>query len=316
MNESIFERTHFGSDDAADISVGQAEKVCADGTDADESVADRDFLELLSHVKNLMPDPDEETDESDMDSDDYHNKAVDYARWNKCREAAEICQQGLRKFPFNVDLMADMIKYSSKAGDMQTANDYYTALKTKVPFRCWNWRAFTFSFDYLLKADPVANEDECRTIISQYKKFLPYEEKACVAESELESALGRPDVSMDVLKEAVRTHTNASQCALRLADMQMDRGLFEDVLTTTNYGIAASAEVQPSINVPYLYYIRTLAKDHLLHKKVYEGKPVTAEEVNALSEEYKLLASEFLELKRHAHTIGMRAKMLKFIKAE
>lgn len=316
MNESIFERTHFGSDDAADISVGQAEKVCADGTDADESVADRDFLELLSHVKNLMPDPDEETDESDMDSDDYHNKAVDYARRNKCREAAEICQQGLRKFPFNVDLMADMIKYSSKAGDMQTANDYYTALKTKVPFRCWNWRAFTFSFDYLLKADPVANEDECRTIISQYKKFLPYEEKACVAESELESALGRPDVSMDVLKEAIRTHTNASQCALRLADMQMDCGLFEDVLATTNYGIAASAEVQPSINVPYLYYIRTLAKDHLLHKKVYEGKPVTVDEVNALSEEYKLLTSEFLELKRHAHTIRMRAKMLKFIKAE
>ena len=316
MSESIFERTHFGSDDAADISVDQAEKVCADGADADESVADRDFLELLSHVKNLMPDPDEETDESDMDSDDYHNKAVGYARRNKCREAAEICQQGLRKFPFNVDLMADTIKYSSEAGDMQTANDHYTALKTKVPFRCWNWRAFTFSFDYLLKADPIANADECRTIISQYKKYLPNEEKACVAESELESALGRPDVSMDVLKEAIRTHTNASQCALRLADMQMDCGLFEDVLTTTNYGIAASAEVQPSINVPYLYYIRTLAKDHLLHKKVYEGKPVTVDEVNALSEEYKLLASEFLELKRHAHTIGMRAKMLKFIKAE
>lgn len=278
----------------------------------------RDSLELLSSVKDLMPDldEDEESDESDMDSDDYHNKAVEYASRNRCCEAAAICRQGIKKFPFSVNLMADTIKYSCEGGDMQTADDYYIALKTKVPFRRWNWRAFALSFDYLLKTDPVAHEDECRTIIGQYKKHLPYEEKACVAESELESALGRPDVSMDVLKEAVRTHTNASQCALRLADMQMDCGLFEDVLATTNYGIAASAEVQPSINVPYLYYVRALAKDHLLHKEVYEGKPVTVEEVNALSEENKLLASEFLELKRYAHTVRTREKMLKFIKME
>lgn len=314
MNESNFEGIHFGSDGAADTSVDQAGKTCADGADADESIAGRDYLELLSQVRALMPDPDE--DESNMDSDDYHNKAVDYARRDKYREAAKICQQGLRKFPLNVDLMADTIKYSAEAGDMQTADEYYTALKAKVPFRRWNWRAFTFSFDYLLKADPIANADECRTIISQYKKYLPHEEKACVAESELEAALGRPDISMNVLKEAVRTHTNASQCALRLADMQMDFGLFEDVLATTNYGVAASAEAQPSINAPYLYYIRALAKDSLLHKKVYEGKPVTAEEVNDLSEEYKLLASEFLSLKRYARTIEIRAKMLKFIKTE
>lgn len=98
--------------------------------------------------------------------------------------------------------------------------------------------------------------------------------------------------------------------------MQMDRGLFADVLETTNYGIAASAEAQPSINIPYLYYIRALAKDHLLHKKVCSGEPVTKDELEALKEEYDLLLSEFPELMRHAHMIKMRAKMLKFVKAE
>lgn len=121
---------------------------------------------------------------------------------------------------------------------------------------------------------------------------------------------------MSVLKEAIRTQANASQCALRLADMQMDRGLFADVLTTTNYGIAASAETQPSINIPYLYYIRALAKDHLLHKKEFAGEHVSKDELETLKAEYELLISEFPELMRHAHTIKMRAKMLKFVKAE
>lgn len=137
-----------------------------------------------------------------------------------------------------------------------------------------------------------------------------------MAESELEEALGDAESSMNVLKEAIRTYANASQCALRLADMQMDRGLFADVLATANYGIAASAEVQPTINVPYLYYIRALAKDHLLHKKECSGEPVTKDELEGLKEEYALLLSEFPELMRHAHTIKMRAKMLKFVKAE
>ena len=251
-----------------------------------------------------------------MDSDDYHNKAVDRARRGRNREATEICMEGLKKFPLHVDLLADTIKYSSEAGGMQTAANHYSILKANVPFQRWNWRAFTFSFDYLLKEDPIANEEECRRIVEYYKKHLPYEEKASMAESELEAALGNAEGSMSVLKEAISTHANASQCALRLADMQMDRGLYADVLETTNYGIAASAEAQPSINIPYLYYIRALAKDHLLHKKVCSGKPVTKDELEALKEEYDLLLSEFPELMRHAHMIKMRAKMLKFVKAE
>ena len=100
-----------------------------------------------------MPDSDgeEDMDDNDMDSDDYHNKAVDRARRGRNREATNICMEGLKKFPLNVDLLADTIKYSSEAGDMQTAADYYSILKENVPFQRWNWRAFTFSFDYLLK---------------------------------------------------------------------------------------------------------------------------------------------------------------------
>mgnify|MGYP000418201430 FL=1 len=324
MNESIFEGNLFGNGSIAGTPADEDVEELIDIPEADdESSSEGDtpggnILELLSRMRGLMPnsDGDEDMDDNDMDSDDYHNKAVDRARRGRNREATDICMEGLKKFPLNVDLLADTIKYSSEAGDMQTAADHYSILKANVPFQRWNWRAFTFSFDYLLKKDPIANEDECRHIIAHYKKYLPYEEKASMAESELEEALGNAESSMNVLKEAIRTYANASQCALRLADMQMDRGLFADVLATANYGIAASAEVQPTINVPYLYYIRALAKDHLLHKKVYAGEPVTKEELEALKEEYDLILDEFPELMRHAHTIKMRAKMLKFVKAE
>ena len=323
MSNSIFDGNIFDVSSAAEATTDENANETTefaeteDKSDDDEGFPHSGFLEQLLSMRSAMPDMgDDDTDDCDMDADDYHNKACDRARRGKNREAAEICMDGLKKFPLNVDLLADTIKYSSDAGDMVNAAEHFTILKARVPLNRWNWRAFTFSFDYLLKENPIANEEECRTIVSNYKTFLPYEEKASMAESELEDALGNADRCMDVLKAAINAHTNASQCALRLADMQMDRGLFEDVVGTTNYGIAASAEAQPSINVPYLYYIRALAKDHLLHKKEYSGEPISREELESLKEEYELLISEFPELMRHAHTIKMRAKMLKFIKAE
>ena len=322
MNESIFEGNIFGSGNPSGVPVDEDEheEVVWDGTEEDSSEVEDgshgNILELLSRMREMMPDSDEEENDCDMGSSDYHNKAVDYARRGRNREAAEKCIEGLKRFPLDVDLLSDTIKYSSEAGDMQTAVEHYNILKDRVPFQRWNWRAFTFSFDYLLKDDPVANEEECRKIVEKYKEYLPFEEKASMAESELEAALGNSEASMKVLEKAIRTHANASQCALRLADMQMDRGLFEDVVKTANYGIAASAEPQPSINIPYLYYIRALAKDYILHKKECSGEPITKEELEAMKREYELLISEFPELMHHTHMINMRVKMLKFVKVE
>lgn len=284
----------------------------SEGTGADTG----SLFELLSRMKDSIYDDDSNSDADsiDMDANDYHNKAVDHSRHGKHKLAAETCMEGLKYFPLNVDLLADTIMYSSKSGNMDNAAKHYEILKDAIPVQRWNWRAFTFSFDFLLENDPVANEDECRAIIENYKKFIPYEEKAYMAESELEMALGNAERSMAVLKEAIASRENASQCALRLADMQLDRGLYEEVIATANYGIAASAEVQPSINIPYLYYIRALAKDNILHKKECRNESVEKKDVEALSAEYELLLSKFPELMNHASTITMRKNMLDFMK--
>lgn len=175
MNDSIFEGTFLGNDDTAGTPAdNDAEEIIdmpeIDDASSEDETSSGNILELLSRMREMMSDSDDEddADESDMDSDDYHNKAVDRARRGKKREAAGICMEGLKKFPRNVDLLADTIKYSSEAGDMRTAAAHYSILKESVPFQRWNWRAFTFSFDYLLKKDPIANEDECRHIIAHY----------------------------------------------------------------------------------------------------------------------------------------------------
>lgn len=279
------------------------------------------ILDLLSQIRSLSSDDDDDDDSDDsdddngMDADDYHNKACDYARRGNYKRASNLCIEGLKRYPMNVDLLADTIKYSSKSGDMRVADTHYLMLR-ELPFSRWNWRAFTFSCDYLLERNPIENEEEIRLLVKQYKTVLPYEEKACMAESELENALGNHEQSMNVLADSIQHYSNASQCALHLADMQFERGMYEDVVKTCNYGIAASVEPQPSINIPYLLLLRVMSKDHLLITKA-NHEIVKASEVNAIRDEYKLLLEEFpYQMMRHSGAIEARRSVLKFVSHE
>lgn len=313
----------------------------ANASDTDEtgmpdiSADTASLFELLSRMKGMTPtageeddedmsdfddEDDEDNDAPNQDADDFHNEAVDYARRGRYRQAAAICMRGLKFFPKNVDLLADTVKYSASAGDQATADRYFQILRNSIPFSRWNWRAYNFTLDYLIESDPAAHEQECRLILANFRQSLPYEERTFVTESELESALGNHERAMEVLAEAIHTRSNACMSALNLADMQLERGLYAEVVKTASYGIAAAADPQPSINIPYLYYIRALAKDHLLHRRALglegeEAESVTVEEVEAMRKEYELMLSEFPELRRHAGNIQMRLRMLKFLAA-
>jgi tetratricopeptide (TPR) repeat protein len=295
----------------------ELDAVC-DGEEEDKSETLGSLLELLSQMRPSDDDDDDDDDGDDdddddgMDADDYHNKAVGYARRDQHRRATEICMEGLKRYPKNVDLLADTVKYSSNCGDLAVAEIHYRKLR-KLPFCCWNWRAFTFSFDYLLASDPVGHEDELRFLVARYKEVLPYEERAYVSESELEEALGNHDRSMEALAESIQCHSNACQSALKLADKQFERGMYADVVNTCNYGLAASVDPQPSINIPYLLLLRTMAKDHLLLRKATQ-EPVTAAEVNRIDGEYQLLLQEFPhQMLRYDDAIRARRTVLKFI---
>lgn len=291
--------------------------------EANDTEENEGLLELLRHLAEasaegedspsfMLGDSDDDTE--GMTASDYHNKAVDYARRKNLSKAVDICIDGLAIYADNVDLLADVIKYSSEHGDFSTAQEYYEILSNRIPRANFNWRAYTFSFDYLMLNSAV-NENACRELVADYIKYLPFEEKARMAKSELEEALGNHQASMDVLVEAIDQLPNAPQCALRLADMQLNRGLYGDVVNTVNYGLMASAEPQPSINIPYLYYIRNLAEDALLHAKSQKGA-VERVERDRIVDTYECMLKEFPELMHHKRNITMRMKMLGFLNVE
>lgn len=279
--------------------------------DGDEDSELMDFLRRVAE-SHLDDSSNDDTEAEGMDANEYHNKAVDYARRSNYARAVQVCKRGLKFFPNDIDLLADTIKYSCETGDLKTAKEFYERLIT-LPRTSWNWRAYTFCFDYLV-LDPINNEENCRTLIKDYKVFIPYEEKAYMSESELEAALGNQNRSMMVLVEAIDKLPNAPQCALRLADMQLDRGLFDAVLKTCNYCLSASCEVQPSINIPYLLLVRALAKDALLHKRFANEEHVDQEEIDVLLKEYAALREDFPEMARHSRVIHIREKCLKVLK--
>ena len=118
---------------------------------------------------------DDEQPEREMDADDYHNRAVGYAREHRFAKAVQICEEGLFTYPDNVDLLADAVKYCAENGDKPRAQKHYEKLCAVIPRSRFNWRAFTFSLDYLM-LDAEENESECRSLLEDYAKALPFEE--------------------------------------------------------------------------------------------------------------------------------------------
>ena len=160
-----------------------------------------DELDISKLIRGMRNSGDSEGDGGDMDANDYHNAATEHAKNNRYTAAAELCKKGLAKFPGNIDLLADVLHYSASAGDTETAGEYLQLLLAQDRRR-WNWRAFTFTLDFLMEA-PDVDERLCRELIADYHRLLPYEEKAYVAESELEDMLGNHERSLEILREAL-----------------------------------------------------------------------------------------------------------------
>ncbi|MBR1797553.1 MAG: hypothetical protein IJ757_06060 [Clostridiales bacterium] len=251
------------------------------------------------------------------DQEDYHNMSVDAVNRGNPAKAYEICEEGLEKFPNDPDLLADRITYAVNMNDMERALEAKEELHRILSMDRWNWRCFFFSCEFMIKADVRNYEAECRRVISCFKEYIPYDERSDLAEYLLEEALGNNDAALEVLERAVTDRSYACQCSVALCDLYLGRGRYEDVIKTANYGLAASAKPQEMVNTAYLLFLRALSEDHLIHMKIYRGETVTADELELVRSEYKLIQEEFLQfLHNYSNTIDIRSKLLSVIKAQ
>lgn len=208
------------------------------------------------------------------DNADYHNLAATYARLDDYISAFSIVNKGLIQFPFDVDLLADAVKYGSKCGKVEESKKCLSILLSR-PFEYWNWRTFTFVIDFYLLSitweDPKTIDDtlqEALKIAKQYQKLTPTEERGFVAEAEIYLASSNTKKAIATLENAIYNHDDmlTPQCCIKYADILAERGEFQKVIEVCTRGLIDTAQDQPTARTGYFCYLSALAKDALIHR--------------------------------------------------
>lgn len=206
-------------------------------------------------------------------ADHFHNLAVDYARMDMYDSACRILERGIKDMPTSIDLLADFIKYGILCGRHAECKDYYERLHG-IPFSQWNWRAYSFSIDYLLDCRTrMINSDglvgikrEALAIANRFIKNIK-SEQAFFDKASIYRAFNEPKKEREVLVLALNSLRTTPKCTLRLADIEFDEGNFE-VAVTHLRRCCNSFSPQPEISRSYTYLLSALGKASLL----FEGK--------------------------------------------
>ncbi len=209
-------------------------------------------------------------------SSQYHNLASEFARKSLYRYAAEVARIGVIQYKYNVDLLADLIKYSSQYQAWDASKKAYDRLR-EISFEKWTWRCFTFSIDYLFDLIEVSELDQTNTIIKEIELLIAAfknlkDERAWVAEADLNLKKGKRKQAIASLKNGIKNVVVSPQCCIKLGDLLLEDGIYDEVVKYASIGIRATAQDQPTASVAYLFYISALAKDARIHKEAQEEK--------------------------------------------
>ncbi|WP_336595683.1 hypothetical protein [Bacteroides acidifaciens] len=255
-------------------------------------------------------------------ADDYHNLASEYARKGFYAMAATIAVAGASRYTYNIDLLADIIKYSCDSQRWNNCKKAYERLCT-MNKKLWNWRAFTFSINYLI--DRCSTEEllvrevtynEALALSKEYKESSLQDERAWVAEAELFLMENEVEKAIQTLVDGVAQVGVAPQCCVKLSDIYLKRGEYENVIKYSAIGARATAQEQPSASIAYLYYVSALAKDALIHQAAREQDNGTVDgfcnhdAVNDALIDYEIAEKIFLIKHQSSYLQTIRARRI------
>lgn len=210
---------------------------------------------------------------------EYHNLASEYARKDLYDYARIVAIAGTRKYKYNVDLLADIVKFGSQSQAWESCKKAYDRLQD-IGKKKWTWRTYTFAIDYLqsrMEQEDVESAKktyaEAMKLSESYKDLR--DERAWVAEAELYLLEGETDKAITTLKDGVKQIAVAPQCCLKLTDLLLERGQYHDVVKYAAIGARGTAQEQPTASTGYLYYVSALAKDALIHQDALDNPDVS-----------------------------------------
>ena len=210
------------------------------------------------------------------DNADYHNLAAELAR-NELKDlAVQICIRGLDSFQEDVDLIEDIIQFTTQIGEKVAGisiQEYITKLLA-IDKKSWTWRGFEFLSDYYI-AQRKYNDAEA--LCNEYIKYLPRDERGYAQLSEiygyLLAGVDAETEKIKILEQAVSMGFACPRCANSLADLYADRGELEQAIRYSSTAILSLAQDQPSVNYAFVIYKRALYEDRLYLKKKLNGEP-------------------------------------------
>lgn len=219
---------------------------------------------------------------------DFHNLAVQFTRLDDYTTGYGVVRLGLKRFPYNIDLLADAVYYGSGCGEYEGCEECISVL-TGRPYSSWNWRAFSFVSDYYIdRADWTQDPEE---ILSGYEKALKLsqkqqevladEEKGYMREFQIRSLIARLyglngdkdaeqreiQLGEEALQRAIESDTMAAAgCCLAYADHLFEKQRYKEVIKYCNRALEFG-ESQSSVNLSYVLFLSAQSKDVLIHRE-------------------------------------------------
>ncbi len=215
-------------------------------------------------------------------ADDFHNFAVELARFNEYELSCKIVEFGLKFFPKNCDLLADYLQYGLNCGKTKECRKYFKILFS-VPHRRWTWRSFSFVVNYLQflaeqsdgervisqifdsLGQPAAGFEEAGveeramlSVAAEFKRYFPHSEEPYRVEAQIYTYLKRDDLALETLGAAERELSVCPKCSLRRADMLFNRGDYDEAGLSVQRALNGSVQTQSSVNEGYLHYLLAL----------------------------------------------------------
>lgn len=235
---------------------------------------------LIQRVKNS---------EIKGDSSDYHNLAAELARHGYSDYACEVIIVGLKYYPYNVDLLSDSLQY---VHTFENADDIASSSIQTLEYigrNGWNWRAFTFYIDYLNDLDPnLSNKENLMSLLGDYKKVLPNDERAYMAEYETYLKFGDLESAKQSLVYAEENIKYTAQCSLTLSKIYCENGEYDKAIYSATRAIQSQAETQPSSSTGAAFAFRGFALDAKIHENMLIGENIDCAMVRKALDDYQM----------------------------
>jgi len=174
-----------------------------DGSDDDSGSSQLSKDNAYKLVKQVLSNP------TDGTPGDYHDYAVVFADVDDFTYACEVLLLGLKKYSTHIDLLSDFLLYATKSSrneHYELCEEKYEQLKARRII--WNWRAYDFSFEYLLdkmnygRCDIEKLKAECLDLTREFQTYIPDNELGYIDEAIIFSTFREYDKEKSTLEKA------------------------------------------------------------------------------------------------------------------